>query len=118
MRSEAADMTTHPATWHPDPTGRHQLRYWDGSVWTDTVANGGIMAIDPVALRPWQTMSHVEQPKGLRPSAHDGPKGTQLIAGVIALLLLVGVAGAAATGPKSRVSEVPLTVTAGAAGAA
>ncbi|MBJ7363224.1 MAG: DUF2510 domain-containing protein, partial [Ilumatobacteraceae bacterium] len=23
-----------PAAWHPDPTGRHQLRYWDGQDWT------------------------------------------------------------------------------------
>ena len=23
-----------PAAWHPDPYGRHELRYWDGSRWT------------------------------------------------------------------------------------
>ena len=34
--------------WHPDPTGRHQLRYWDGSAWTDHVSNGGATSTDPL----------------------------------------------------------------------
>lgn len=38
----------HPANWHPDPTGRHELRYWDGSAWTDHVSDAGITATDPV----------------------------------------------------------------------
>ncbi|NNE73702.1 MAG: DUF2510 domain-containing protein [Acidimicrobiales bacterium] len=25
------------ANWHPDPYGRHQLRYWDGTTWTRQV---------------------------------------------------------------------------------
>ncbi|WP_323793226.1 AIM24 family protein [Nocardioides sp.] len=37
----------HPS-WHPDPTGRHELRYWDGSIWTDHVANQGVQAMDPL----------------------------------------------------------------------
>lgn len=28
-----------PAGWLPDPTGEHDLRYWDGATWTDHVAN-------------------------------------------------------------------------------
>jgi hypothetical protein len=24
-----------PAGWHPDPTGQHQLRWWDGGRWTE-----------------------------------------------------------------------------------
>jgi uncharacterized RDD family membrane protein YckC len=38
--------------WHPDPTGRHQLRWWDGQMWTDYVADGGVTAVDPVAGSP------------------------------------------------------------------
>jgi uncharacterized RDD family membrane protein YckC len=38
--------------WHPDPTGRHQLRWWDGQAWTDFVADGGVTAVDPVAGSP------------------------------------------------------------------
>ena len=38
---------TPPAAWHPDPTGRHQHRYWDGTRWTDWVADGGVTGRDP-----------------------------------------------------------------------
>lgn len=34
--------------WHPDPTGRHELRWWDGGSWTPNVADGGVTATDPV----------------------------------------------------------------------
>jgi uncharacterized protein YxjI len=37
------------AAWHPDPTGRHQLRYWDGSTWTSHVSDNGVAGTDPVA---------------------------------------------------------------------
>ena len=35
-----------PASWQPDPTGRHEHRYWDGQVWTDTVSDAGSTAVD------------------------------------------------------------------------
>ena len=37
-----------PPAWHPDPTGRHQYRYWDGSAWTHHVSDNGVAATDPV----------------------------------------------------------------------
>jgi hypothetical protein len=41
-----------PPAWHPDPTGRHTQRYWDGSNWTDHVAApDGSVAHDPIAPR-------------------------------------------------------------------
>jgi len=30
------------ANWYPDPTGGHQLRYWDGNVWTAHVSDNGV----------------------------------------------------------------------------
>jgi hypothetical protein len=43
--------TTATASWQPDPWGRHQYRWHDGHVWTDSVANNGTVGIDPpVAL--------------------------------------------------------------------
>ena len=36
-----------PAGWHPDPSGRHELRYWSGTAWTDDVSDGGVAAKDP-----------------------------------------------------------------------
>jgi uncharacterized protein YxjI len=41
-------MSSNPAAWHPDPTGRHQLRYWDGAAWTDHVSDQGVAGTDPV----------------------------------------------------------------------
>jgi hypothetical protein len=37
-----------PGSWHPDPTGRHDHRYWDGTAWTAHVADRGISATDPL----------------------------------------------------------------------
>jgi hypothetical protein len=36
------------AAWHPDPTHRHQLRYWDGSTWTAHVSDNGVAATDAI----------------------------------------------------------------------
>jgi len=41
-------MTSTPANWYPDPTQRHQLRYWDGNAWTDHVSTNGATATDPL----------------------------------------------------------------------
>ena len=38
-----------PAAWAPDPTGRHQWRWWSGAVWTDHVADDGEVGEDPVS---------------------------------------------------------------------
>ena len=35
-----------PANWYPDPMGRHELRYWDGSQWTEHVSSHGRQAVD------------------------------------------------------------------------
>ncbi len=46
------------AAWLADPTGRNQLRYWDGTLWTEHVSNSGNQAVDslggvqPVAPAP------------------------------------------------------------------
>jgi len=36
------------AGWFGDPTGRHEMRYWDGARWTDAVSSGGVPATDPL----------------------------------------------------------------------
>lgn len=40
-------MTDNAPRWQPDPTGRFEHRYWDGSQWTDNVANAGVASSDP-----------------------------------------------------------------------
>ncbi len=37
-----------PASWLPDPTGRHELRYWNGVSWTPSVRDGDSESSDPV----------------------------------------------------------------------
>lgn len=36
-----------PAGWYADPSGRFELRYWDGNGWTEHVARGGQQSTDP-----------------------------------------------------------------------
>ncbi len=46
-----AAMAQQPAeSWQPDPTARHEQRWWDGERWTAWVADGGRQGSDPVAL--------------------------------------------------------------------
>ena len=35
--------------WNPDPSGRHEYRYWDGSSWTDDVSDNGVTSTDALA---------------------------------------------------------------------
>lgn len=37
---------TSPAAWHTDPTGKHDHRWWDGTKWTEHVADAGESKID------------------------------------------------------------------------
>jgi hypothetical protein len=36
---------TRPA-WYPDPSGRHERRYWDGAQWTENVLDGRVQSVD------------------------------------------------------------------------
>ena len=36
-----------PAAWYPDPSGRFELRYWNGSAWTEHVSRNGQQFTDP-----------------------------------------------------------------------
>lgn len=36
-----------PAGWYHDPAGRFELRYWDGSAWTEHVSRNGQQYTDP-----------------------------------------------------------------------
>ena len=45
--SGGASVPNPPANWYKDPSGRHELRYWNGSAWTEHVADGGRQSIDP-----------------------------------------------------------------------
>jgi uncharacterized protein YxjI len=39
---------TEAADWYPDPVGRFEFRWWDGSNWTGSVSSGGQVTQDPL----------------------------------------------------------------------
>lgn len=59
-----------PAAWYPDPSGRHDHRWFNGSSWTADVADGGNRGFDPLvgpfasSARPLASPS---SPEGSRP---------------------------------------------------
>jgi hypothetical protein len=46
LASSSANDIPAPANWYPDPAGRFELRYWNGSMWTEHVFNNGQQFID------------------------------------------------------------------------
>src|SRR4051812_14530371 len=48
-------MVLPPAGWHTDPHGRHQLRYWDGTRWTEHVNDSGVAGRDAPDAIPAQS---------------------------------------------------------------
>jgi hypothetical protein len=40
------------ASWQPDPTRRHEYRWWDGQQWTEHVSDGGQTSVDPISAPP------------------------------------------------------------------
>ena len=44
---EPAAESAVPAGWYADPSGRFELRYWDGTAWTEHVSRAGQQFTDP-----------------------------------------------------------------------
>ena len=40
-----------PVGWHPDPTARYELRYFNGETWTADVSSGGQRFVDVLSTR-------------------------------------------------------------------
>lgn len=79
--------------WYEDPTGRHQYRYWDGTAWTDHVADAGVPGVDRLATR--RTITGKESPKVLIEALQDADVEVQKSAA----RALGGRGGAAAVQP-------------------
>jgi hypothetical protein len=45
--SQQASSGAAPAGWYADPSSRYELRYWDGSQWTEHVSRAGQQFTDP-----------------------------------------------------------------------
>lgn len=55
------------AGWWADPSGRHEMRFWNGSAWTDHVSDGGNPGSDALAE------GEVPPPPMPTPAADDVP---------------------------------------------
>lgn len=64
-----------PADWYPDPSGRHEYRYWDGTAWTEYVSDRGVRSTDQ------RTLGRRAQP------VHKSPASTLLVGGLWKYLL-------------------------------
>jgi uncharacterized protein YxjI len=70
-----------PADWYPDPSGRHEHRYWDGSGWTEHVASHGRQSVDPdTSSKPPPTVARPAE-KVVRDVARAGATGVSVGAG-------------------------------------
>jgi hypothetical protein len=72
---ESIEMTQHQARarWYPDPTGRHESRYFDGQ-WTQHVSTRGVNSVDPLPPAPAARTSVNAPVHALPdPAAQSGP---------------------------------------------
>lgn len=78
-----------PAGWYPDPTTRHELRYWDGYAWLDNVSDAGTSSGDPLGGKPMPPPSEAAA-KGQQGPAPAAKSKTPLYAGgaVIAVVVI------------------------------
>lgn len=90
-------MSSAPANWYPDPTRRHEYRYYDGSAWTEHVSDGGITGVDPLESAAPAPTSRLDRFEGaltvgnpgdpeqlqtqLRGSGHRGAGITEVVPG-------------------------------------
>jgi uncharacterized protein YxjI len=58
-----SEAGAHPANWYPDPAGRHELRYYDGTQWTEHVSSNGRQSVDPVGPGPAPVAAATSTPK-------------------------------------------------------
>lgn len=60
--------------WSPDPFERHELRYHDGTRWTETVSNQGQVGADPPEHSPAATVLHQVSPRDpVSPQSWEAP---------------------------------------------
>lgn len=72
------------AQWIADPTGAHDLRYWDGTKWTEHVTDGGVTSTDFLPADapppPPPGASAPPPPPPVAPAIDDPLAGTPLVA--------------------------------------
>jgi hypothetical protein len=79
-----------PSGWFPDPLGRYEHRWFNGTTWTSDVATDGQRFVDPLGIAPG--------PYGAPPARANGAATAALVCGLVGvaiawipLLVVVGV---------------------------
>jgi Protein of unknown function (DUF2510)/Domain of unknown function (DUF4234) len=88
-----SDPSTQAAGWHPDPSGQHQLRYWDGQTWTDHVSDNSQQSTDPIPPPPpggvppmqYGAVAQYGQPQQRGPVGRTHNAGTVILLSIITL---------------------------------
>lgn len=84
-----------PPGWFPDPLGRHEHRYFNGTTWTADVADGGQRFVDPLGIAPGSApggaVAGRPAPAGQpfhypAPPARNGIATAAMVCGLIALV--------------------------------
>jgi hypothetical protein len=106
-------MSTTPAGWYADPTGRSEHRYWDGSRWTEHVSNRGLAGTDPIdaygtpldpTVSPFRPVPIATQPTS---DVRTGLRAVPWWAWAVGVAVLLVVIGAVAVAlPTSEGKEV------------
>lgn len=82
MNTPVTGPVTAPAAgWYPDPSGRHQLRYWDGAAWSTHIADQGVAGVDPLPAGPGQGPEMVAVPDRPVPDDSGSPPARPASAG-------------------------------------
>lgn len=89
-----------PHGWFPDPTGRHQHRYYDGVTWTDGVSDNGRASHDPlIPLTSTQLHEKVNRRNRI----------VVIVMAVLALVVVAGIIGNAVTKKDDPGDNLTLT---------
>ncbi len=75
------EAATWPPGWFPDPTGRHDHRWWDGASWTEHVADAGVAGRDPIVSAASPDAPSITR-TATRPAASAPQGATDPLAGI------------------------------------
>jgi hypothetical protein len=96
-----------PAGWYPDPTARHELRYWDGYAWLDNVSDAGVAAADPLGGKPMPPPSEAAAKAQQGPPPAAKSKMPLYIGGAVVAAIVIVVAAILVTrGDDDKAAKV------------
>ena len=75
----------YPAGWFPDPLGRYEHRWFNGTTWTSDVASDGQRYVDPLGISPGPAYGTYGQ--GAGPASGNGPATAALVLGLVAVVI-------------------------------